>query len=1403
MPNQPNGNITEYRLLQFTQSAPESVFVFSGIGFQISVSDLAPFTEYSYQVIAYNGAGNVSSILTRATTDEASPSFVTPPIAQVRSSSEIFISWTEPQELNGILIGYRVYRGDNLVSSTLALSYLDEQLEPFSTYTYHLEACTNGGCTNSSLISNTTFEALPEQVGDPVLTDLGARALTISWQPPNQPNGIITEYILTLTNNNTEVFRGLAISFELTSLTPFNNYTFILETCNSVGCVPGRQLGTQTLQAPPEGLAVPRLRNLTSTSVAIEWSEPTAPNGDIINYILYRGNESFPDSPVVIFQGLGFAFNDVDLLADTLYFYTIEAVNTGGSVTSPPSYFQTVPDLPGGIAPPVVEVRGATEIHISWSAPTLPNGDISGYILYINGNGVPLDIAFEYTAIGLLPFNVYSFYFEVCNQAGCASSITVTEVTAQALPSGVNPPSLDVLGPTAIQVSWSPPNFPNGVISMYEIRRRLLNNPFTETIQHIGDSSIFSFPNSGLKPFTSYEYRLNVYNGAGSTFSEWEGARTAEDIPAGISLPVFADEAIFARNVTATWGPPSMPNGAVLNYRLEYRTIVDPATNLPGNPIEVATVPANITMATAFGLLPITTYEFRVVIINGAGEGIGDYETVTTREDVPEDIQPIIVEQRTGTTISLLWNPPLTPNGQIREYLLYLDDELVYRDLPSTNIVQRLQPFTSYTLQLAACTSAGCTLGDVQSVTTAEVAPDGQASPLVTALSAQSVEVTWNLPSQSNGIITMYEILRQDAGVSSSLFVLFSTTDTLTRLYIDNTVQPAMDYQYAVRAINSVGQDVSEFGPIRTPEAPPEGIPPPQLTVVSSSSIDLTWSPPTQSNGIIQMYQLFRSGGGVVNMSVYNNPNNAFTDTNLTPFTEYSYFLQACTSVGCTSGPPALAITNEDTPEDFPPPMLSAISESSILILWSAPNSPNGIIQSYRITISPGEIIVTTTDLSRVITSLFPFTLYTVTIEACNSVGCITNGTSIRTLESTPQFILPPQLTAINATTVRTSWTEPSRPNGIVIRYILRRNSSVVFDGYTFNFTDAGLDPNTHYSYSIQAYTSVGGGDESTPPAVIQTPPDTPEGILPPSLQATSPTSVRVMWSVPGQPNGVIQRYVLFLNGQEVFSGVGFVFEAQELQPFTQYVFYLMVCTTTCATSEEIRVTTLEAPPTGQAPPTLIANGNTTVLVDWTTPSAPNGVITRYEVERRLVADSANQFLLIFNQLTLEFLDNHPLLRPAMTYEYRVTAINNAGSVTSDLVQVTLLDAAPEGIPAPLVSDLTSTSLNITAQPPAQPNGLLTVYRLYRNGDIVMESIPDSQTAIISFIVSSLMPFTVHTFYLEVCTSGGCGQSEPRDILTDEAPPTGLGAPIATAVSSRSIRLTWSPPSQANGIVQG
>lgn len=352
--------IVEYRVLQTTPPDSAAVVVFSGLSFNTLVSDLRPFTTYRYQVFARNGAGNVTSIPTTNTTFPAPPTFIAPPTVSVRSSSEILVTWAPPEELNGVFEGYQLYRNGRpvLEQPVSSVIYLDTNLQPFTVYEYMVEVCSSGGCVNSSSEFNITLEALPEMVTDPVIVAVNPRSIDFVWVSPETPNGIITEYILTqVMPDSVEVFRGSAdFSATASNLTPFTTYSFTLMVCNGAGCVTTNVVQSTTLETDPEQLDSPRLRNLTSTSVAIEWSPPRIENGPIRSYILRRGNDSFPGLSEVIFQGLNLSFNDRDLLADTLYSYTVTAVNGGGSITSNQSFYQTVPDLAEGIRPPNVTV---------------------------------------------------------------------------------------------------------------------------------------------------------------------------------------------------------------------------------------------------------------------------------------------------------------------------------------------------------------------------------------------------------------------------------------------------------------------------------------------------------------------------------------------------------------------------------------------------------------------------------------------------------------------------------------------------------------------------------------------------------------------------------------------------------------------------------------------------------------------------------------------------------------------------------------------------------------------------------------------------------------------------------------------------------------------------------------
>ena len=1406
-PLEANGIITHYQLFQREGGLNgEPNLVLSALTFAYTATELRPFTMYGYEVYAINGGGNVSSGVTVGITDEARPTSFDAPTVTVMSATVIQLSWVKPEEINGVFLGYNIYRNDTeLLNEVMFTEYTDSNLEPFTQYSYIIEACTNAGCTASATVSNRTLEAAPEMVSMPYFLDVQSRSLTITWEEPGQPNGIVTQYILFQiidSENSTVLSADLTQSYSLTDLTPFTTYSFYVDTCNSAGCTRSITVSVTTLQAPPEGVEPPLLRDLTSTSAHIEWSTPSFSNGIITNYTVRRGTEN--TNPVIVFEGLAFFYDDMDLIANTLYSYTVTATNDGGSTESAPSYIHTIPDLPIGILPPSVEVLSPTSIRVTWTPPESPNGDISLYILYMDDVAVFSGIGFEYSRSDLTPYTEYTFYYQVRNQAGSAASLTTTERTDPSLPEGLAPPRLEVLGSSAIRVEWQPPSAPNGDISEYRVRRRLFDNPPTEFLHFVTqDTTVLSFQNSGLEPFTRYEYRVEVFNQVGSTLSSFSDETTSEDLPEGVIAPSISSSNTFARNLTATWSPPLEPNGVITGYRLEYRLLLDPTTSLPGEIIIAAQTPASVTSATAINLTPVTTYEFRVAAFNGAGDGFSEWEVITTAEDVPEGITEIVVESRTSFSLTLSWGLPDRPNGAIREYILLLDGEIEHQTQLTTYQVTRLEPFTTYSLQLGACTSAGCTYGSTQFAGTEEAPPTGQAAPTVMAQSPRRVQITWQSPSQVNGIIIIYEVLRHREDTTP--IIVFSTTDTVTREFVDTTVQPATTYGYAIAANNSAGGVISEYRTLTTPEAAPEGITIPTVRVTSSVSIEVSWSPPLQPNGIISQYQVFRDGEGRLNESVYVGQNRQFTDTDLAPFTMYTYTLQACTSGGCAYSGSVSNTTFEALPQGFDGNSIEAspLTSASIRVAWTQPLFPNGIIVHYEVIVSDGtsSIEIVISDLITDVTNLLPYIEYTVTVNACNSIGCITGTTSVTTLESVPQFVAPPTLQALSPTIVSIQWQQPAQPNGVIISYIVRRDGLAIFEGNSLNYNDTGLDPNRGYSYTVQAFTAVGGSEQSAS-ASIETPPDTPEDISPPTTTALGADSILVEWEVPGQPNGVIKRYILSVNGSIVFEGPSiFEFTVDGLAPFTVYQFQLDVCTTTCGNSSSITERTGEAPPIGQTPPTLAAPfQNTTVLVTWEPPTQPNGIIINYELRRGL--ESTGTYNLIYSGLDVQFRDSGMDLQPAMVYEYQITSTNSVDSVTSESRSIKLPDAAPVGIQRPTISDITSASLIVTATPPNTPNGLLTSYILYENDSNILAQVPTDQDSTINFTVNGLQPYTVYVYRIEICTSGGCGSSDEVTVITaDDVPQSYDTLPVGVVISARSILVTWSLPRQPNGVI--
>ena len=91
-------------------------------------------------------------------------------------------------------------------------------------------------------------------------------------------------------------------------------------------------------------------------------------------------------------------------------------------------------------------------------------------------------------------------------------------------------------------------------------------------------------------------------------------------------------------------------------------------------------------------------------------------------------------------------------------------------------------------------------------------------------------------------------------------------------------------------------------------------------------------------------------------------------------------------------------------------------------------------------------------------------------------------------------------------------------------------------------------------------------------------------------------------------------------------------------------------------------VVTGNAAPASVASPAVQSISSSFVLVTWSAPEQPNGLVTEYLVERRLILDdgaasdpvNVSAVRVVVPADHYEYLDQSPELRPRTTYEYRI-----------------------------------------------------------------------------------------------------------------------------------------------------
>lgn len=90
--------------------------------------------------------------------------------------------------------------------------------------------------------------------------------------------------------------------------------------------------------------------------------------------------------------------------------------------------------------------------------------------------------------------------------------------------------SLKVTGPESLEISWSPPQHPNGVITAYELRR-------DGEIIYVGTET--HYHDFTLLPNMEYTYTVRANNSKGTVSSTAATAKTHPSAPSGVGLPTL------------------------------------------------------------------------------------------------------------------------------------------------------------------------------------------------------------------------------------------------------------------------------------------------------------------------------------------------------------------------------------------------------------------------------------------------------------------------------------------------------------------------------------------------------------------------------------------------------------------------------------------------------------------------------------------------------------------------------------------------------------------------------------------------------------------------------------------------------------------------------------------------
>ncbi len=374
-----------------------------------------------------------------------------------------------------------------------------------------------------------------------------------------------------------------------------------------------------------------------------------------------------------------------------------------------------------------------------------------------------------------------------------------------------------------------------------------------------------------------------------------------------------------------------------------------------------------------------------------------------------------------------------------------------------------------------------------------------------TAQGRTTIALSWLPPAFDGGSpVTGYRIeVSADGGGNWSDLV--ANTGNVQTEYDHEGLEAGTTRHYRVRAMTDGGESGPSNVASATTDAPASPDTPIDLTATAqgSTSIRLSWSPPSETGGLpVTGYRIEVSAdGGVAWTDLVANSADAttlHTHAGLAPETMRHYRVRAITAGG-ESGPSNVAsATTGPAPELGAPIRLEAVAQGryAIFLSWSPPSETGGSpVTGYRIEVSADggvawtNLVANSTDASTLYThtGLAPGTTRHYRVRAITAGGesdpsNVASATTDAT--SAPGEPIRLEATADGRHAIVLSWTPPVDDGGLVVagyRIEVSADGGIAWTDLVANSADVattyrhtGLAPGTTRHYRVRAINSIG-----------------------------------------------------------------------------------------------------------------------------------------------------------------------------------------------------------------------------------------------------------------------------------------------------------------------------------------